>query len=363
MNNGDWEFRPPTFLVGVVSNTSVTTSLCFGGLVGLDPDIRFQFIDPYTRDWQLMDNCDVVIFVRHIFMPAYKDALEQAKQRRKPTYLLVDDNFVALAGEKQPNPIDNEIFKSYAQPIFREKLQEMDGILSASLALTEFFQSYHHVIFPFGAISDHRIKPLRSAPTDDLRVGFFGGGFRAEAFRIHVLPELKELAAKRPVTVVAGPSVEKFRDEIDRSGIELVTVPVLGDFRHFIAKWQSLKIQVAVHPKGETINIKYKTPNAILVSHYLGAVPIVWDEPAYVGIDESSGTLKVGDKDFRTLLASVETAPQREALLVKVAHFSDSTFSPATNISTIRELRGRLWPALYGGWKPVQRMPTIGEAR
>lgn len=347
-------------LVGVVSNTSVTTDLCFDGLAGLDPTILFRFIDPYGRDASLMDDCDIIIFVRHLFMPVYQAAFQEAKRREKPLYLLVDDNFVVLAGEKQPNPADDAIFKHYAEPIFQETLKDMAGILSASPALTEFFRSYHETILPFGPTADRSIAPRRAAVAEDLRVGFFGGAFRAEALRCEVLPALKAVARKRPVTLVAGPSVERFREEIEGAGIKLALVPIIANFRRFVRTWQSHGINVAVHPRGETANIKYKTPNAVLVSHYLGAVPIVWDEPAYTGIGEADGLLKIVDTDFATALASIGTPSNREAFMARLATFCDSTFSPFSNIRTLRQLRERLWPAQHGDWRMVAP-PSIGE--
>lgn len=362
MNNENWNIQSAPFLVGVVSNTSVTTDLCFDGLAGLDTSITFRYIDPYDRDASPMDDCDIIVFVRHLFMAVYQAAFQEAKRREKPLYLLVDDNFVVLSGEKQPNPADDEIFKHYGQPIFRDTLRQMDGILSASSALTEFYESYHHNILPFGAISDRMIQPRRALASDDLRVGFFGGSFRAETLRREVLPALKTAAAKRPVTLVAGPSVQKFQDEIDDAGIDLVVIPVISNFRRFIRTWQSLGIDVAVHPKGETANIKYKTPNAVLVSHYLGAVPIVWDEPAYFGMGEANGVLKVGDIDFASALSSIEKTARREVLLTALATFCDSTFSPIANIRTLRRLRQQLWPELHGDWQEVAGLPSIGES-
>ncbi|WFP75508.1 hypothetical protein [Mesorhizobium sp. WSM4906] len=346
MNNGYWEgLEPTSMLVGVISNTSATTALCFDGLSGIDPKISFRFIDPYKRDASEMDDCDVLIFVRHLFMPAYKEAFVQAKRRGKLMYLLVDDNFVTLAGERQANPIDEEIFKPYGQPIFKETLEEMDGVLCASAALTEFFQSYHHTILPFGAVSDRTIKPIRSTPTDDVRIGFFGGGFRIEALKEQVLPALKNVAERQPVTLFAGPNVEKFREQIEGAGIRFVTVPLRSNFREFVAEWQSLGLQVAVHPKGETKNVKYKTANAVLVSHYLGAVPLLSDEPAYASIGKAQGVLKIGrnTKNFSTALASIETASQRDILLARMARFCETNFDPMANIETIRKLRCNGW--------------------
>ncbi|MBZ9706081.1 hypothetical protein LB543_05020 [Mesorhizobium sp. ESP7-2] len=340
MNNGYWEGIEPPMLVGVISNTSATTALCFDGLSGLDPKITFRFIDPYKRDASAMDDCDVLIFVRHLFMPAYKEAFEQAQIRGKPVYLLIDDNFVTLAGEKQANPVDNEIFRPYAQPIFKETLAKIDGILSASRALTEFFRPYHPTILPFSAVSDRTITPIRSAPTDDLRVGFFGGAFRAEAFKDDVLPALKSIAERWPVTLFAAPHVEKIREQIDCDGLRLVTVPFHHDFREFIAEWQALELHAAVHPKGNSQNVKYKTANAVLVSHYLGAVPVLPDEAAYAGLGETDGVLKIGGaRNLSKVMARIETASQRDLLLAGLARFCETAFDPTANMETVRRLR------------------------
>jgi hypothetical protein len=75
-----------------------------------------------------------------------------------------------------------------------------------------------------------------------------------------------------------------------QAGIQVIHAR--SDFRRFVLEWQRLAPAVVLHPYGETANIANKSLGSILAAAYLGAIPIVGDEPAYAGIGESEGVLK-----------------------------------------------------------------------
>ena len=63
------------------------------------------------------------------------------------------------------------------------------------------------------------------------------------------------------------------------------------DFRQFVREWRRFAPDILLHPAGATSNAPYKTPTAAIVARYLGAVPVVSDEPAYQGWSEADGVL------------------------------------------------------------------------
>ena len=119
------------------------------------------------------------------------------------------------------------------------------------------------------------------------------------------------------------------------AGLAGTAVPFEADFSAFLARWRALELDAVVHPYGATANIGNKSAASLLVASYLGAVPVVGDEPAYAGLGEAEGVLKV--------------APRPEAWAAALERLSDAT--------TSAQLRARLrdWCRASFGPQPTLR--------
>jgi hypothetical protein len=77
-------------------------------------------------------------------------------------------------------------------------------------------------------------------------------------------------------------------------GAEIVALAPERSFRQFVRRWRSYAPDILLHPRGETANAPFKCPTAVIVAGYLGAVPVVADEPAYEGWTPADGVVRLG---------------------------------------------------------------------
>jgi hypothetical protein len=102
------------------------------------------------------------------------------------------------------------------------------------------------------------------------------------------------MAAAEPVRVVATAAAAKaLAPELGAAEIE--APPMERSFRQFVRRWRRYGPDILLHPEGATTNAPYKCPTAVIVAGYLGAAPVVADEPAYAGWGEREGVLRLGD--------------------------------------------------------------------
>jgi plasmid stabilization system protein ParE len=161
------------------------------------------------------------------------------------------------------------------------------AVVVTSRALADRFAPLnpHVVILPclFDVARATPPSPVGAA----LRIGCFGGAFRRASFRKHILPAARDMDRARPVELVVTAALAEKPDSP-----MLTIAPFQLDFAAFVTAWRGLALNGVAHPYGETGNIAYKGPGSVLAASYLGAAPIVADEPAYAGMDETMGVLK-----------------------------------------------------------------------
>lgn len=333
--------KPETPRVAVISHPNPTRDICFDGLLG-QTVCELVHINPFERGAsELLASCDIAIFVRHIFLDAYANLLAACRQKKIPHYLLSDDNFTELAKE-QNDAIDTEIMRYYEINNFRNELKTFSGILSSSAELSHYFltSGLHGKILHFSAVIDRQLSPSKFHRKDDrINVCFFGGKFRATDIDNIFIP-VRDLSAYQPVTLYARDILEPLRQSLYDVGVSLVTTKANDDFKGFVRQYQGFNIDIVLHPPGETKNIKYKTANALLVSHYLGAVPIIANEPAYRGISDNDGAMVTDGSILRVndAMRKLRDGNTRSAYLEKLSKFCTDRFSPEENIRTLRTI-------------------------
>ena len=126
-----------------------------------------------------------------------------------------------------------------------------------------------------------------------------------------MLDRLREIAERSPVElrlVVTPAGAEVLRPALPRA--EIIVVERERSFRQFIRAWRRFAPDLLLHPAGATSNAPFKCPTAAIVAGYLGAVPVVADEPAYHGWGEAEGVLRLGG-DGEGLAAAA--APARDS--------------------------------------------------
>ena len=142
-------------------------------------------------------------------------------------------------------------------------------------------------------------------------------------------------------------------------------LPFEPDFPRFVAAWRAAEPDILVHPPGQTANLAMKGPGTLLAALYLGAAPVVADEPAYSGLGIAQGVLRADDSvaAWRAALAYLaEPDTRRQHLARLLAHFRAVASLDAAR-ATVEALLAHAAPggtaaaarqaaALRLGWRP-----------
>lgn len=336
--------QPRRPIIGVAGYLEATIPLCFDGL-----QERFggsiKIIDLGAAEHVLAQQillCDAVIISRWLFEPAAERAIRLCEDAGIDLYYLADDNPIVLAREHPE-------YSQYSLAGVKSALQGFRAVMATSPALADYYKAngLHQNLQMFGPILDratlgkmHRIG--RERRQSGLRVGFAGGEFRHHDLQLSVYPALQKLSERMAVELVA-------RETSGAKGTALPAppppiawrpVPFSLSYDDFLQNWRALGIDVLVHPRGTTANIAYKTNSILLTAFYLGAVPIVSDEPAFDGIGEMEGVLKasVGPDGFTAALERVLAPAYRDEMLRRLEMFCVARFDLAPNERVIEAI-------------------------
>lgn len=305
---------------------------------GLPPAIlqRLRIITPGPGGVALTEFADAaaVVLVREFERPSLAGTVERLRQVGIPIVYFTDDHLGVLRREVAA-------FTYYSDAHFTRFLAQCDRVLVSSPALREALRAFHPAVEIIDLALDATLdEPLPEIADSDapLTVAVPGGPFRGEEFRQQIVPALEAIAANRPVTVVSRQGTLPLG-----SGVIYETIPNIASFRHFIQAWRQHRPALLLHAAGKTANARYKTPNALLVAHYLGAVPIVADdEPAYQRIGEDTGLLKAADTQqwIQQMLRAADP-DTHAALRARLAAYCKTQFDGHAQASILSDLLER----------------------
>ncbi|MGH7341896.1 MAG: glycosyltransferase family 2 protein, partial [Candidatus Rokuibacteriota bacterium] len=193
--------------IGVLSEMTASTSLCFDGVLP-----RYQetllFIPIVIEESALqllVARCDAVILVRNLLGDRARQAALLCHSMDVPIHYLTDDNYILLRAEYPE-------FATYTRESVTQALEGFAGVLCTSHALAEYFRhlQLHPRIDEIGPVFDAtKLAKLRRLPTAPagpaLRVGFVGGEFRLRSLKDEVLPALGTVAGDGPIEFFSWP--------------------------------------------------------------------------------------------------------------------------------------------------------------
>lgn len=258
-----------------------------------------------------------------------------AKDASIPCYYFIDDNFIVLSGEGNP---DVRNAGSYTTDNVRRALREFDGVLCATDSLRAYFLEHrlhqNVVLYPPVALPSEE-PPRRSR--DRLHVGFFGGAHRREPFIRLVLPAIERLAALRPITLFAAGVDIPHRAG---SGLEIVLLPYDRRYSAAIAAMANNQIDILVHPTSITDNNLYKNPHVLINARALGAAPVFSNAPPYDALGDQGVCLLTRDTtaDWFEALSRLDDADLRSAMVARIDAFCDRHFSGDLNVRCLAGL-------------------------
>lgn len=337
-----YEPRRTVALVGWLTASVSLYWICSAGsrldsIIFIDPEAPEAIANP------AIIHSDLVVFVREIFSPGHQTKLDLCRSLKIPHVYFVDDNLPVLAR-------DEPAWSKYSLNAMQNELSSFEGVIVSSANLQVDFRNLniHSKIDRVTPVFDkdlmqklRRAKNRRRQEHDKFDVGFFGGSFRVQSLINIVRPALDN--SSEYTRLVTRPIPIDFSSD----KITHYNATESPYFFGFLDEWAKYGLDVIAHPSGTTGNIDFKSENAILVSFYLGAVPIVTEEAAYAGFGREQGVEKVENNitSWQEAFERLRDRSYRSEMLSKLEQTCLSHFS-AQPIENLLESYLVLHPAL-----------------
>jgi len=331
-------FAPPLTLgrrrVVVLGQIEVSTSLYFDCLEAAPYcEVSFRAWTGLAVDAPHLAGADLVVLVRELHRFWDEGVIELLASAGVPFVYFTDDNFMALAAEAAA--------PAFYKPLrMRRALKRAAEVWCSTAALAEAHAPLHHRVRVWGPALDRMLEPpsatMRAGPTT---IAIAGGDFRLAGLRGVLLDQLSALSASQALRfIVTEAGAHPLRAAAP--GAVITVAPKERSFRQFVRAWRSRGVDILLHPAGATANAPFKCPTAAIVAHYLGAVPVVADEPAYDGWEAAEGVLRHG-ADGEGLAAAVAKAndiPWRTSMSDRLAGALAQRFSPESRLAMLAEV-------------------------
>jgi hypothetical protein len=307
-------------LILVYGPIEASVSIYFDALpADLARSVRFLEPGDPMRDLDWIARAGIVVIVRD-FVPLMRNKLFDVIESLGIPYVwFTDDDLVAIK-------VDEGRLRYFSEARLSRFVQGAKAIITTSAPLAELYRQHHPEVVLWPCLHDERHAPQRSATMPgEFRIGAFGGSFRRASLADHVLPALRDPFGDRRCRLFATAGL------LERRPPRFVTsVPFEPEFQPFVLKWRRFQIEALVHPYGHSRNIGNKSDASLLASAYLGAVPIVADEPAFRGVSEREGVLKAepNSNAFRDCLDRVADPAFSELMFGRLARWCQTHFDP-----------------------------------
>jgi hypothetical protein len=276
--------RPRVLVLGQIE---VSASLYFDFLES-SPQVSAAF-RPLTRlrlDASHLAGADLVILVRELHRFWDEGVIAFLESVGTPFVYFTDDNFLALQAEG-----DAPAFYSAAR--MRRALAGATEVWTSTETLAAAHRALHPRVRVWGPVLDPVLRPAPGPGGDMLTVALPGGDFRLAGLEGAPIAQLQAISEARDLRLVVTQAAAKALAPALRRA-EIVAMPPERSFRQFIRRWRRFAPDLLLHPAGATSNAPFKCPTAVIVAGYLGAVPVVADEPAYDGWGEAEGVIGLG---------------------------------------------------------------------
>ena len=323
--------RPGRVLV--FGQIEVSTSLYFD-VLDASPDIAVDFraLTRLSIDGPALASADLVILVRELHRFWDEGVIAFLDAAGVPYVWFTDDNFLALRAEG-----DAPAF--YTEARMRVALAKAAGVWASNEALAAANLWLHPGVGVWKPALDPSLAQAAPAPDGPLTIALAGGDFRLAGLAGAPLDRLREISERQELRLLLTPAAAtRLRPALPRA--ELVVPPPQRAFRQFIRSWRRYAPDILLHPAGATANAPFKTPTAAITAGYLGAVPVVADEPAYQGWGEAEAVLRLGDAGEGIAVAAGEArrADWRGEMRERLAEALQSRFSADDRAARLMKL-------------------------
>jgi len=313
------------------------TALFFSRLTWLRPDaVRLA---RYRRDRAaaLLGHACAVVFVRGLF--EFGDLARCAGWLGVPRYYFVDDHLMLVredGGAAAPFVAD------HTEANVVRMLRGFSGVLVSTPALRDDFHSRQvHANIRLFPPAMPPAPPAPARESRELHVAFFGGAHLHPYLLETILPALRQLAQRQPLTLIAAGLPG---DVAPSDGLTIRLLPYEPAYAAGLERLRELGIDVLVHPVAPGLrNNRFKNSHALITAHALGAIPVVSAVPPYAGLDQAGVAVLCADSPdswLQGLLHAID-AEQAAGLRERLAAYCDREFSGATNLEIWRDLLTR----------------------
>jgi hypothetical protein len=173
----------------------------------------------------------------------------------------------------------------------RAALAKAAAVWTSTEALAAAHLWLHPQVEVWKPALDPHLRQTLPGSAGPLTIALAGGDFRLSGLAGAPLDQLRRIGDRLRL-VVTPAAAQMLRPALP--GVEIIVPPPERSFRQFVRAWRRFAPDILLHPAGATANAPFKTPTAAIVAGYLGAIPVVADEPAYGGWGETEGVLRLG---------------------------------------------------------------------
>jgi len=307
----------------VYGRIGASTSLYFDALATAFPG-TLRYLEPgdIFSDLPWLAAAGLVVIVRGFEFAQANGALDLLAELGTPVVWFTDDDFMALGSE-------TAALGSYDERVVQALCGKLAAVVTTSAALATLMASLHQNVLTLPPTVDEALLRRRPSEHDDNLAAVIGGPFRAASLTQHVAPAARPAGLRLCVSSAVGVRPPGSRVQ-----------PFSQDFRQFVASWQRMGPGLLLHPYGDTANIGNKSVGTILCAAYLGAVPLVGDEPAYAQLGEAVGVLKAtrDPEDWQRQLLRLQDHAFREALRDRVRTWARDACAVENALPTFSQL-------------------------
>ena len=281
----------------VLGQVEVSTSLYFDFLEAApDVTVAFRAFTSLEIDAPHLAGAGLVVLVRTLHRFWDEGVVAFLAAAGVPFVWFTDDNFLVLRAEH-----DAPAF--YTPARMRRALARAAAGWASTERLADAHRPLHPLVTVWGPVLDPLLEDGRAPADGLLTVALPGGDFRAAGLEGEPIERLRAMAEAESIRVVATAAAARAVAP-ELGAAELVVMPTERSFRQFVRRWRRFGPDILLHPEGATANAPFKCPTAVIVAGYLGAAPVVADEPAYDGWGEHEGVLRLGDEAMGLIRAA-----------------------------------------------------------
>ena len=317
----------------VLGQIEVSASLYFDFLEAQDEvSVGFRPLTRLGVDGPHLAGADLVILVRELHRFWDEGVIAFLDAARVPYVWFTDDNFLALKAEGEARPF-------YALPRMQAALANAVAVWTSTDALAAAHVWLHPKVDVWKPVLDPFLEWSPSVLDGPLTVALSGGDFRLPGLAGAALEGLRRIADGPGLRLLVTPAGGRMLQPLLPMA-EIVVLPMERSFRQHIRAWRRFRPDILLHPLGATANAPFKSPTAAIVAGYLGAIPVVADEPAYQGWGEAEGVVRLGTSSQGLALAAARArdADWRADMGARLAAALSARFGDEGRVRRLMEL-------------------------